>query len=128
MFVSKLQLLSKYGNIVYRRSSSSFLVEELAAMVVLVILSLVVTLIAMTVVQTGRVKAHAEVAHWTWGISWIVGIVLSLFAFIDHPRDDTARTVLTVLVWCSFLLPAVWVFILTQLKHQYTASRQNLPQ
>jgi len=97
-------------------------------MVVLIILSLVVTLTAMTIVQVGVAKARAEVAHWTWGISWMVSIVLSLLAFINHPTRGATHTWLIVLVWCSLLLPAVWLVILIQLKHQYIASKQNLPQ
>lgn len=97
-------------------------------MAVLIILSLVVALTAMTMVQAGKTKARAEVAHWTWGISWIVSIVLSLLAFINHSTQDATNTWLIVLVWCSILLPAVWLVILIQLKHHYIASKQNLPQ
>jgi hypothetical protein len=97
-------------------------------LIVLIALSIVVFLVAITIAQFSRSGRIQEICHWIWMPSLIIAALLFWRAYFNWPAGSSGHNILNRFVVAMVLLVLAWYVVIVQLKHHRTARHQNLPQ
>jgi hypothetical protein len=97
-------------------------------LIVLIALSIVVFLVAITIAQFSRSGRIQEICHWIWMPSLLIAVLLFWRAYFIWHAGSNGHNILNRFAVAMLVLVFVWYIAIVQLKHHRTARHQHLPQ